>query len=194
MSVAQPDAPVRALLDAIAEPAGQPVPDLDAIGTALLELAADTAYLDRWVRDLGDTSGMIRIHAPERGPRLMLVHRLEGQMGAVHDHRVWVALAAVSGLETHRRYRRPATDDAMPELAETAAVAPREVVTLLPPEDIHDHGHLVGRGAPAYCLILSGDDQRRYERTEWDLASGRRRVLVPGDGGRWVSTEPFPGA
>jgi predicted metal-dependent enzyme (double-stranded beta helix superfamily) len=194
VAVAPPDAPVRALLDAIAEPAGRPVPDLDAIGAALLELTADTAYLDRWVRDLGNTSGMVRIHAPERGPRLMLVHRLEGQMGAVHDHRVWVALAAVSGLETHRRYRRPAADDAMPEVAETVEVAPREVVTLLPPEDIHDHGHIAGRGAPAYCLILSGDDQRRYERTEWDLASGRRRVLLPGEGGRWVSSEPFPGA
>jgi predicted metal-dependent enzyme (double-stranded beta helix superfamily) len=192
MVVGHPDAPVRELLEAIAGPASAEQPDLPAIGAALVALAADTAYLDPWVRGLGETSGTVRIHAPERGPRLMLVHRLEGQMGAVHDHRVWVALATVTGLETHRRYARPDAPDGVPTLAVETLVAPREAVTLLPPEDIHDHGHVLGRGEPAYCLILTGDDQRRFERTEWDLATGRRRVLVPGDGGRWVATEPLP--
>ena len=192
MVVGHPDAPVRELLEAIMGPASLDRPDLPAIGSALVALAADTSYLDRWVRELGETSGTVRIHAPERGPRLMLVHRLEGQMGAVHDHRVWVALATVTGLEAHRRYARPEAPDDVPTLAEETFVAPREAVTLLPPEDIHDHGHVLGRGEPAYCLILTGDDQRRFERTEWDLATGRRRVLVPGDGGRWVSTEPSP--
>ena len=191
MVVAHPDAPVRSLLDTIAEPASHPVPDLPAIGGALLELAADTAYLDGWIRRLGATSGALRIHAPAHGPRLMLAHRLEGQMGAVHDHRVWVALAAVTGLETHRHYRRPASPQEPPTLAEATELAPRDVVTLLPPDDIHDHGHVTGRGAPAYCLILTGDDQRRFERNEWDLATGRRRLLRPGDGGRWVASEPM---
>ena len=114
-------------------------------------------------------------------------------MGGVHDHRVWVALATVTGLETHRRYHRPGASDEVPTLAEETHIAPREAVTLVPPEDIHDHGHVLGRGDPAYCLILTGDDQRRFERSEWDLVTGRRRVLVPGDGGRWVSTERLPG-
>jgi hypothetical protein len=99
----------------------------------------------------------------------------------------------VTGLETHRRYRRPVAPDDVPTLAEETLVAPRESVTLLPPDDIHDHGHVVGRGDPAYCLILTGDDQRRYERTEWDLETGRSRILRPGDGGRWLATEPVPG-
>jgi predicted metal-dependent enzyme (double-stranded beta helix superfamily) len=192
MVVEHADAPVRQLLEAIAGPASLDRPDLAAIGDALVELAADTTYLARWIDELGDTSGMVRLHAPERGPRLMLVHRLEGQMGAVHDHGVWVALATVTGLETHRRYRRPAARDEVPTMVEETLVAPRESVTLLPPDDIHDHGHVLGRGEPAYCLILTGDDQRRYERTEWDLVTGRSRVLRPGDGGSWLATEGVP--
>jgi predicted metal-dependent enzyme (double-stranded beta helix superfamily) len=192
VAVGHPDAPVRELLEAIAGPASQPRPDLPAIGDALVALAADSAYLARRIGELGETSGTVRLHAPTRGPRLMLVHRLEGQMGAVHDHRVWVALATVTGLETHRRYHRPGAPDEVPTLAEETLIAPREAVTLVPPEDIHDHGHVLGRGDPAYCLILTGDDQRRYERTEWDLATGRSRILRPGEGGRWVSTEPLP--
>jgi predicted metal-dependent enzyme (double-stranded beta helix superfamily) len=193
MAVAPPDGPVRDLLDAIAAPASLPTPDLAAIGEALVALAAETALVARWVAAHGDTSGAMPIHAPERGPRLMLAHRLEGQMGAVHDHRVWVALAPVSGLETHRRYARPWRAADLPGLVDAVELGPREAVTLLPPDDIHDHGHVPGRGAPAYCLILTGDDQRRFERTEWDLATGRHRVLRPGDGGRWVATEPMPG-
>ncbi|HEV7810052.1 MAG TPA: hypothetical protein VGO64_05610, partial [Candidatus Limnocylindrales bacterium] len=73
------------------------------------------------------------------------------------------------------------------------ALEASDVATLLPPDDVHDHGHLVGRGAPAYALILLGDDQTRFTRMEWDLATGRHRVLPPGDGGRWLASEPFPG-
>jgi hypothetical protein len=88
MVVGHPDAPVRELLEAIAGPASRDRPDLAAIGDALVALAGDTAYLARWIDELGDRSGMVRLHAPERGPRLMLVHRLTGQVGAIHDHRV----------------------------------------------------------------------------------------------------------
>ena len=59
----------------------------------------------RWVERLGDVSGSLPIHTPARGPRLMIVHRREGQMGAVHDHATWVAMSPIVGLETHRRYR-----------------------------------------------------------------------------------------
>jgi predicted metal-dependent enzyme (double-stranded beta helix superfamily) len=188
------DRPVRALLEAIAGPAAGDVPDMAAIGSALAAFAGDIEYLQRWVERLDPDGGGLAIHAPVRGPRLLLVRRPEGEMGPVHDHRVWVALAAVNGLETHRQYRRDAADDAtMPALAETLGLGAGDVVTMLPPDDIHDHGHLAGHGQPAHVLVMTGDDQRRYPRNEWDLASARHRVLVPGDGGRFLASDPMPG-
>ena len=64
--------------------------------------------------------------------------------------------------------------------------------TLLPPDDLHDHGHLAGQGEPAHVLIMTGDDQSLFTRNEWDLATGRHRVLEPGDRGRWLATQPWP--
>ena len=116
-------------------------------------------------------------------------------MGAVHDHGTWVAISPILGRETHRRYLRIRHDPAaLPDLADVRALDPSDVATLLPPDDIHDHGHLLGHGSPAFVLILTGDDQRRFARNEWDLASGRHRVLRPGDAGRWLATEPMPDA
>jgi predicted metal-dependent enzyme (double-stranded beta helix superfamily) len=186
------DEPIRGLLERIAPlTVGHPG-DLSPAAAALADLAADLDYLRPWIERLGDTSGALGIHAPERGPRLSIVHRLEGQMSAIHDHGTWVAVSPVTGIETHRRYRRGATDDAVPALSDVTALDPTTTVTLLPPDDVHDHGHLLGAGAPAYVLILTGDDQRHYERHEWDLATGRHRVLAPGEAGRWTSDEPWP--
>ena len=187
------DRPVKALFERIAAPAARSTPDLVAIGAALAELAADVDYLAPWIERLGDVNGSLPIHAPERGPRLMLVHRREGEMGAVHDHATWVAIGGIVGLETHRRYRVDGRGaQARPELAEELALGPAQVATLLPPDDLHDHGHLAGRGSPAYVLIMTGDDQRRFPRNEWDLATGRHRILRPGDAGRWLASEPMP--
>jgi hypothetical protein len=190
------DAPVRSLFERITGPAAAATPDLAAIGAALVDLAADLEYVGRWVDRIGDESRSLPIHAPGRGPRLMIVHRAEGQMGAVHDHATWVAIAPIIGLETHRRYAviRDAGTPARIELAETLSLVPSHVATLLPPDDLHDHGHLAGHGAPAYVLIMTGDDQTRFTRNEWDLATGRHRVLAPGDRGRWLATQPWPGA
>ena len=114
-------------------------------------------------------------------------------MGAIHDHATWVAISPITGLETHRRYRVVGEGPAArPEIAEARALAPSDVATLLPPEDIHDHGNLAGHGDPAYVLIMTGDDQTRFRRNEWDLAAGRHRILEPGDGGRWLASEPMP--
>jgi predicted metal-dependent enzyme (double-stranded beta helix superfamily) len=191
--LARTDAPVRALFERIAGPAAAAPADLTAIGAALVELANETEYLAPWIARLGDRSGALPIHAPVRGPRLMLVHRLAGQMGAIHDHATWVAISPITGLETHRRYRVVGEGPAArPEIAEARALAPSDVATLLPPEDIHDHGHLAGHGDPAYVLIMTGDDQTRFRRNEWDLAAGRHRILEPGDGGRWLASEPMP--
>ena len=186
--------PLAGLFERIAAPAAQGTPDLVAIGAALAELAADADFLGGWIARLGDRSGGLPIHAPERGPRLTLVHRPEGAMSAVHSHGTWVAISPIAGVETHRRWRVIRDADPAPriELAEDRALAATDVATLLPPDDVHDHGHLVGRGAPAHVLILLGDDQTRFERREWDLATGRHRILRPGDGGRWLASEPWP--
>jgi predicted metal-dependent enzyme (double-stranded beta helix superfamily) len=194
-SLATLDAPVRSLFERITAPAAASTPDLAAIGAALADLAADVDYLSAWVDDLGDETGLRRIHAPERGPRLQIVHRREGEMGAVHDHHTWVAVSTVRGLEAHRRYRVVGSGAAArPERIEELALAPTDVVTMLPPDDLHDHGHIAGRGAPAYVLILTGDDQTLFERIEWDLVTGRQRILRPGDRGRWLASEPMPPA
>jgi predicted metal-dependent enzyme (double-stranded beta helix superfamily) len=125
---------------------------------------------------------------------LTLVHRPEGEMSAVHSHGTWVAISPIVGVETHRRWRIVGDGGGAPriELAEDLALEAAQAATLLPPDDIHDHGHLVGRGSPAYALILLGDDQTRFTRTEWDLTTGQSRTLVPGDGGRWLASEPMP--
>lgn len=189
------DRPVRTLFERIAGPAAADPPDLGSIGAALVDLARDVDSLAVWIDRLGGQGGTLPIHAPARGPRLMLVHRREGQMGAVHDHATWVAISPIVGLETHRRYRVVgAGSPARPELAEARGLVPSDVATLLPPDDLHDHGHLSGHGAPAFVLILTGDDQTRFSRNEWDLATGRHRILRPGDGGRWLATQPMPDA
>lgn len=189
------DAPVRSLFARIAGPAARAIPDLASIGGALADLATDVDYLASWVAKLGGKSGAVAIHAPERGPRLLLVHRSEGEMGAIHDHATWVAMSAVSGIETHRRYRLVGDGAAArPEVVEARALRPVDVATLLPPDDIHDHGHLAGNGTAAYVLIMTGDDQKLFTRNEWDSATGRHRILEPGDGGRFLASEPMPGA
>lgn len=187
------DAPVRRLFERIAGLAAGASPDLVAIGVALVDLATDVDYLAPWVARLGDTSGGLPIHAPGRGPRLTLVHRRQGQMGAIHDHGTWVAISPILGLETHHRYRVVGEGAAArPEVAEALALGPADVATLLPPDDLHDHGHLAGHGSPAYVLIMTGDDQTRFTRNEWDAATGRHRILEPGDGGRFLASQPMP--
>jgi predicted metal-dependent enzyme (double-stranded beta helix superfamily) len=190
--VHEADEPVRRLLEVVAASAQLPTPDLTAIGAALAELAADLDYVRPWADRLGDRSGLLPIHAPLRGPRLSIVHRRGGSLSAVHSHGTWVAVSPVSGIETHRRYQLTDGPDSRPEVAEVAALEAAQVATLLPPDDIHDHGHLTGHGEPAHVLILLGDDQTRFERHEWDPATGRHRVLVPGDPGRWLASDPWP--
>ncbi|HTX86208.1 MAG TPA: hypothetical protein VME44_28810, partial [Streptosporangiaceae bacterium] len=59
-----------------------------------------------------------------------------------------------------------------------------EVVTLVPPGDIHSHGHAAGTGPSPYSLILLGDNQVALERKEYDHQTSRWRDLLPGDPGQ----------
>ncbi|MEO8272594.1 MAG: hypothetical protein ABI620_00840 [Chloroflexota bacterium] len=187
------DPPIRSLFERIAGPAAAARPNLAAIGAALADLASDVDYLAQWIAQLGDQNGGLPIHAPERGPRLTLVHRREGQMGAIHDHGTWVAISPIQGLEKHRRYRLVGDGAAAkPEVVEVRDLQASDFATLLPPDDIHDHGHMAGSGSPAYVLILAGDDQTRFRRNEWDAATGQHRILEPGDIGRFLASDPFP--
>jgi predicted metal-dependent enzyme (double-stranded beta helix superfamily) len=189
------DAPVRTFFEQVSIADRPGSPDLDALGAALVALATDLDYVTRWVERMGDANGGMPIHAPARGPRLSIVHRPEGEMGAIHDHGTWVAISPIVGLETHRRYRITGKGtSARPEVAETLFLEPSQIATLLPPDDVHDHGHLSGHGSPAYVLIMTGDDQTQFTRNEWDLATGRHRLLLPGDGGRWLASQPMPDA
>jgi predicted metal-dependent enzyme (double-stranded beta helix superfamily) len=193
-TLAMLDAPVRALFERVADAVESDPPDMPAIAAAMIALAADHDYLAPRVRAFEDRPGSVGLHVPARGPRLTLVHRGEGQLGAIHDHGCWVALASITGIETHRHFRASAvaTQLARLELITDRAVEPGEAVTMLAGDDIHAHGHVPGRGEAAYVLIMTGDDQRLYRRREWDTATGRVRVLEPGDGGRWLESQPFP--
>lgn len=189
------DGPVRLLYERIAGPAAAETPDLAAVGGAIVGLATDIDYMMGWVERLGEAGGSLAIHAPSRGPRLTIVRRPNGQVSTVHDHGTWVVVSPIAGRETHRRYAIDPRDAAsLPRLVEVRTLGPSDVTTLLPPDDVHDHGHLSGEGTPAWVLIMTGEDQTRFARHEWDLATGRHRMLRPGDSGRWLAREPMPDA
>lgn len=69
-------------------------------------------------------------------------------------------------------------------LAEERALRRGDTVTLVPPRDIHNHGHVIGSGPSPYSLILLGDNMFLFEREEYDPEQGTWQRLVPGDEGR----------
>jgi predicted metal-dependent enzyme (double-stranded beta helix superfamily) len=185
------DSPVRSFFQRLEPLAASPAPDMDAIANLLLELAGDADYFEHHIAAMPTDRASTRpLHMPQDGPRLILVHRPEGVMGPVHSHQVWVAIAPISGTETHRRYdvkeRRP---DGTAELTLAEELHLRagsgEAATLTPPNDVHAHGHAAGIGQAAYILVLTGDNQLKYERQEYDLESHTWRTLAPGDLGRF---------
>ena len=114
-------------------------------------------------------------------------------MSALHDHGTWVAISPIAGQESHRRYAVDGDPSAaLPRLIEVRALEPADKLTLMPPNDVHDHGHVAGQGTPAYVLIATGADQTQFTRNEWDLATGRHRLLPPGEQGRWLGSQPMP--
>ena len=174
------DGPVRRFFERIAGPAAATTPDLEAIGAAIVDLATDADYGPALMRRLGEAPRSLLIHGRPNGPRLSIVRRPEGQMSALHDHGTWVAISPIAGQEAHRRYAVDGAPSAgLPRLVEVRALEPANMPTLMPPNDVHDHGHMAGQGIPAYVLIATGADQTQFVRNEWDLVTGRHRLLRP---------------
>ena len=166
-----------------------PEPDHERLTAAVHDLAVDLDYWRFHIERAGESS--IAIHRADRGVQVLLARRTDGTMSYVHSHEVWVALSAIEGVETHRRYDVRHVDDDRVEatLAEERRLhgGAGDVVTLVPPHDVHSHGHVRGSGDWPYTLIVLGDNQLRYQREEFDLTVGRRRILPPGDRGRPTS-------
>jgi predicted metal-dependent enzyme (double-stranded beta helix superfamily) len=190
--VDQPDTgalpgPLRLFADRLEEVRSAGIFDLDQAGRVLAELAADQEFFSPMLAELPAASpGNRWLIRPARGPRLVLVHRPEGVMGYTHSHHCWVAIAPVRGVETHQRWdaaRQPGGRAEL-RLAEQRALVQGDVVTLLPPGDVHNHGHVVGSGPSPYSLILLGDDMLLFDREEYDPERGTWRALAPGDPGR----------
>jgi hypothetical protein len=163
------------------------VADDDHAGRLLAGLAADEEFFGPLIAELPARSpGGTWLIRPERGPRLVLFHRPGGVMACTHSHHCWVAIAPVRGVETHQRWDAVRYRDGRAEmrLAEERALVPGDVVTLVPPRDVHNHGHVAGTGPSPYSLILLGNDMFLFNREEYDPERGTWRALGPGDPGR----------
>jgi hypothetical protein len=179
--------PLARFADRLDELCSAAVPDMDQVGRTLAELAGDEDFFGPLIAQLpSGTPGSRWLIRPERGPRLVLVHRPEGLMGYTHSHRCWVGIAPVRGVETHQRWDavRQAGGRAELRLAEERALVRGDVATLTPPRDVHNHGHVAGSGPSPYSLILLGDDMLLFDREEYDPERGTWRALAPRDPGR----------
>jgi hypothetical protein len=160
---------------------------MDEAGRLLAGLAADEEFFAPLIAQMpAESMGVRWLAQPSRGPRLVLVHRPEGVMAYTHSHRCWVAIAPVRGVETHQRWHavRHANGRAELSLADERALRRGDVATLVPPHDVHNHGHVLGTGPSPYSLILLGDDMVLFEREEYDPQQGTWQPLAPGDPGR----------
>jgi hypothetical protein len=179
--------PLRRFADRLAEVRSAEVFDLHQVGRVLAELAADEDFFRPLIAQLpAGSPGSRWLIRPERGPRLVLVHRPDGVMGYTHSHRCWVAIAPVSGVETHQQWdavRHPGGRAEL-RLTDQRALVRGDVATLIPPRDVHNHGHITGSGPSPYSLILLGDDMLLFDREEYDPERGTWHGLAPGDPGR----------
>jgi len=180
------DALVASFLDQLAD-AVHAGPGVSEVGRALAELASQEKAFASLIEQIDPSqNGGFPLHVPEHGPRLFFLHRPRGVMSAVHTHNTWIAVACVRGVETHQTFEvasEEPPDRAVLVVSEERRLGPGEVVTLTPPRDIHSHGHRSGSGDTPYSLILTGDDQLRFARREYDAAAGRYTALGPGEFG-----------
>src|SRR6516164_1564528 len=129
---------------------------MDEVGRLLVELAADEEFFGPLIAEIpAQSPGGKWLIRPERGPRLVLFHRPEGVMACTHSHQCWDAVRYKDGRAELR-------------LADERALVPGDVVTLVPPRDVHNHGHVAGTGPSPYSLILLGNDMFLFNREEYD--------------------------
>ncbi len=179
--------PLRHFADRLDEVRSAEVVDMEQVGRVLLELASDEEFFGPLIAQLpAGWPGSRWLIRPGRGPRLVLVHRPDGVMGYTHSHHCWVGIAPVRGVETHQRWDVVRQDGgrAQLRLADERALVRGDVATLVPPKDVHNHGHVPGSGPSPYSLILLGDDMMLFDREEYDPEQGTWHALAPGDPGR----------
>jgi hypothetical protein len=179
--------PLRHFAAQLDELRSRDVLDMSQVGRLLVELAADEEFFAPLIEQIPAAAPGDRwLIKPERGPRLVLVHRPEGVMGYTHSHRCWVGIAPVRGVETHQRWdagRHPGGRADL-RLADERTLVRGDAVTLVPPRDVHNHGHVAGSGPSPYSLVLLGDDMLLFDREEYDPEQGTWQPLAPGDPGR----------
>jgi hypothetical protein len=155
VSTAALPGPLRHFTAQLDELRSGPVPDMDRVGRHLAELAADTEFFAPLIAEIpSEAPGDRWLIRPERGPRLVLVHRPAGVMGYTHSHRCWVGIAPVRGVETHQRWDAVCHRDGRAglRLVDERALRRGDVATLVPPRDVHNHGHVPGTGPSPYSL------------------------------------------
>ena len=92
--------PVRRFLAQLNELRFGDAPDMAEVGRLLMQLAAEEEYFAPLIAQMPAESPAVHwLARPERGPRLVLVHRPEGVMAYTHSHGCWVAIAPVRGAE-----------------------------------------------------------------------------------------------
>jgi len=179
------DQPIRSLYDRVATYA-EPL-DMDAIGRALAEFAHDEEYLAHHIAKLPADrfSGRILAEPAPDLPLLNLVYRPEGVVSKVHSHSVWVAIAPINGTETHRHFRiDEKTPDGRAKLTldeeRFLEASQSDYVTMIPPQDVHEHGHSHGHGLPGHILVLTARPQTLFERVQYDIPAGTWQALPVG--------------
>jgi hypothetical protein len=107
--------PLRHFLAQLDELCSGNAPDIDPVGRALVELAADEELFAPLIDQIHVGSpGVHWLVQPERGPRLVLVHRPEGVVAYTHSHHCWVAIARSAGWRRISAGTRSATKMAGP--------------------------------------------------------------------------------
>ena len=91
--------PLRHFMAELDERSSGEALDMDQAGRLLVELATNEEFFAPLIDQIpAGSPGVHWLVQPERGPRLVLVHRPEGVMAYTHSHHCWVALAPVRGV------------------------------------------------------------------------------------------------
>jgi predicted metal-dependent enzyme (double-stranded beta helix superfamily) len=127
--------PVRHFLAQVDEVRSGDAADMQEVARLLVDLAADEEFFAPLIKQIpAESTGVHWLAQPDRGPRLVLVHRPDGAMAYTNSHRCWVGIAPVRGVETHQRWHATRHENGRAELtlAEERALRRGDVATLGP--------------------------------------------------------------